>query len=247
MEFEDTNALSQLALEAPVAAMSGLVAPIPTDDFVLPLPSSQSGFAQASRTSADSPRSLRSSGKKSQMSKNFHHGIWRHTIGIVLLLATVFLWTASNFLASVGSLNAQIQMRADGIINQTIFADDSYSKPYFVTYINSSFFSILLLLVAARRIWASGGSIKGAIRGQDQTGHYLPLVGEEGQALVKPRESDGIDGDNASRSPRSQLLIEEPLYSEVLEGASEGPLKVRETLRLSFEFCILWVNKNVHL
>ena len=26
---------------------------------------------------------------------------WRHTLGIILLLSTVFLWTASNFLASV--------------------------------------------------------------------------------------------------------------------------------------------------
>lgn len=26
---------------------------------------------------------------------------WRHAIGIMLLLATVFLWTTSNFLASV--------------------------------------------------------------------------------------------------------------------------------------------------
>lgn len=31
------------------------------------------------------------------------HSRFRHTIGIVLLLATVFLWTASNFLASVRS------------------------------------------------------------------------------------------------------------------------------------------------
>lgn len=26
---------------------------------------------------------------------------WRHTLGITLLLVTVLLWTASNFLASV--------------------------------------------------------------------------------------------------------------------------------------------------
>ena len=33
-------------------------------------------------------------------SKKWRHK-WRHMLGIVLLLATVFLWTASNFLASV--------------------------------------------------------------------------------------------------------------------------------------------------
>lgn len=33
------------------------------------------------------------------------HSRMRHTIGIILLLATVFLWTASNFLASVRGLD----------------------------------------------------------------------------------------------------------------------------------------------
>ena len=31
---------------------------------------------------------------------------WRHTLGILLLLLTVFLWTASNFLASVRGMSA---------------------------------------------------------------------------------------------------------------------------------------------
>ena len=39
--------------------------------------------------------SVWSEGKKPPKSK------WRHAVGILLLLATVFLWTASNFLASV--------------------------------------------------------------------------------------------------------------------------------------------------
>lgn len=152
-------------------------------------------------------------------------GVWRHTIGIILLLATVVLWTASNFLAS------------------TIFADDSYSKPYFVTYVNSSFFSLLLLLVAAKRLWATGGSIKGAIRGHDRSTHYLPIVEEEEQAFIKPDDDGGIQ--EASRSPRSRLLIEEPSKSSGVEGSpSERRLNVRETLKLSFEFCILWFLAN---
>lgn len=123
---------------------------------------------------------------------------------------------------------------------QTIFADDSYSKPYFVTYVNSSFFSVLLLLVAARRLWASGGSIQGVIRGHDRSTHYLPIVEEEEQAFVKPDDQQG--NQEASRSPCSRLLIEEPSNSSGAEqGPLEGRLNVRETLKLSFEFCILWV------
>lgn len=45
-------------------------------------------------------------GKKAQHSK------WRHTVGILLLLVTVVLWTASNFLASVSiSLRIVIAVR----------------------------------------------------------------------------------------------------------------------------------------
>lgn len=47
-----------------------------------------------STTSARSAN-VRQDGKKAQHSK------WRHTVGILLLLVTVVLWTASNFLASV--------------------------------------------------------------------------------------------------------------------------------------------------
>ncbi|KAF6231575.1 hypothetical protein HO173_010327 [Letharia columbiana] len=205
--------------------MSQPLAPVPADDFVLPVPNSRSEDSQAGRRSTDSSwsqRSRMSSHKTPPPHQKPLRGVWRHTIGIILLLATVVLWTASNFLAS------------------TIFADDSYSKPYFVTYVNSSFFSLLLLLVAAKRLWATGGSIKGALRGHDRSTHYLPIVEEEEQAFIKPDDDGGIQ--EASRSPRSRLLIEEPSKSSGVEGSpSERRLNVRETLKLSFEFCILWV------
>ncbi|CAD6593779.1 MAG: hypothetical protein ASARMPREDX12_007631 [Alectoria sarmentosa] len=203
-------------------------APVPTDEFVLPLPNSRSEDSQADRRSTDSSwsqRSRRSSVKRPPPHQIPLRGVWRHTIGTILLLATVVLWTASNFLAS------------------TIFADDSYSKPYFVTYVNSSFFSVLLLPVGAKRLWASGGSIKGAIRGHDRSIHYLPIVEEEQQVSVKPDDEGGVQ--EVSRSPRSRLLIEEPSNSSAVEeNHSEGRLNVRETLKLSFEFCILWFLAN---
>ena len=123
---------------------------------------------------------------------------------------------------------------------QTIFADDSYSKPYFVTYVNSSFFSILLLLVAIRRLWSSGASAQRAVCGHDRSVHYLPVVEEEEQAYIK--HGDGEATQEASGSPCSPFLIEELSKNSGLEpNSSEGRLEVRETLKLSFEFCILWV------
>ncbi|KAJ5705786.1 hypothetical protein N7536_001475 [Penicillium majusculum] len=62
-------------------------------------------------------------------------GIARRTLGIILLLVVVVLWTTSNFLGS------------------TIFADKTYPKPFFVTYTNTSMFMMPLLLIVARRTW----------------------------------------------------------------------------------------------
>lgn len=74
--------------------------------------------------------------------------------------------------------------------------------------------------------------------------HYLPIVGEEEQEAITPNDDEATQG--ANRSPRTRLLIEEPSkISEVQATASDGRLKVRETLRLSFEFCILWVGFTV--
>lgn len=70
--------------------------------------------------------------------------------------------------------------------------------------------------------------------------HYLPLVEEEEPEAITPNDDGATQ--RASGSPRTRLLIEEPsTISEVQATASDGRLNIRETLRLSFEFCILWV------
>lgn len=91
----------QSASGKPVAAMSGTVPPVPADDFVLPIPASELRTVIASRNSSDSSESKKPSERRLSDGKTGLRGVWRHTIGIILLLATVFLWTASNFLASV--------------------------------------------------------------------------------------------------------------------------------------------------
>ncbi|CDM30699.1 hypothetical protein DTO013E5_655 [Penicillium roqueforti] len=63
-------------------------------------------------------------------------GMARRTLGIILLLVVVVLWTTSNFLGS------------------TIFADKTYPNPFFVTYTNTSMFMMPLILIVARRTWA---------------------------------------------------------------------------------------------
>lgn len=90
--------------------MSRPLAPVPADDFVLPVPISRLEGSRTGRRSTDSSwsqRSLNSSKQRPSRHQKPLHGVWRHTIGIVLLLATVVLWTASNFLASVGFIEGK--------------------------------------------------------------------------------------------------------------------------------------------
>ena len=107
---------------------------------------------------------------------------------------------------------------------------------------NSSFFSILLVLVAVKRLWASGGSVQGAIRGQKQASNYAPIAEDEVQTSLKP---DGeLDARSPSRSPQSRLLIEEPTESATSLSSIEGRLNIQETLKLSLEFFMLWFLAN---
>ncbi|KAE9373515.1 hypothetical protein N431DRAFT_337117 [Stipitochalara longipes BDJ] len=150
----------------------------------------------------------------------------RRTLGIFLLFVTVFLWTGSNFLASY------------------IFADNTYSKPYFVTYINTSFFAISLVPIFMRLGHRHGfAHIKTSIweywRGQMDG--YSAL----GAKLTTEGEEEGEDPLSASQT---RLLVEDqagPAMS--LSGEPQRPdeiLSVRETAKLSLEFCLLWFGAN---
>lgn len=60
--------------------------------------------AEGSRLSTSSVRSARELAGITFIGKKTIGGVARRTLGIILLLTTVFLWTVSNFLASVSSL-----------------------------------------------------------------------------------------------------------------------------------------------
>ncbi|KHO00315.1 heme oxygenase-like, multi-helical [Metarhizium album ARSEF 1941] len=65
-------------------------------------------------------------------------GVARRTLGVCLLLLTVFLWTLTNFLASF------------------IFSDHTYDKPFFLVYINTSIFAISLIPMFAKYLVRKG-------------------------------------------------------------------------------------------
>ncbi|MCJ1224270.1 hypothetical protein MMC12_000914 [Toensbergia leucococca] len=206
--------------------MSGNIPPIPpnrAEEFCIPVPSTSS-------PSPPSPTSRGSLLTSTLAERPTIGGLARHTLGIVLLLITVFLWTASNFLASA------------------VFADDTYSNPFFVTYINNAFFSVSLLFIAPRRWWASKRSFKQLIHGNDQSIHYSPILDDQIQA---PSKSDGENEEvrRSSQSSGGRPSLDYQIASsrsseDVKVIVVEDILDVRETAKLSLEFCMVWFVAN---
>ncbi|KAF2723665.1 hypothetical protein K431DRAFT_282762 [Polychaeton citri CBS 116435] len=158
----------------------------------------------------------------------------RRAVGMFLLMLTVFLWTASNFLAS------------------TIFADDTYSKPYFVTYINTASFIIPLIPILIQKAIKHPEEMnhwRNSVRAKLPWMRYSPLgnrAEDESEAPYK------VDGDTEDPMLSSQdLLLPDPMESSqtILArtpscSSSDGQLSLKDTLKLSLEFCMLWFLAN---
>ncbi|OJJ50955.1 hypothetical protein ASPZODRAFT_126931 [Penicilliopsis zonata CBS 506.65] len=150
-------------------------------------------------------------------------GAARRTLGICLLLIVVVLWTASNFLAS------------------DIFADDTYSKPFFVTYVNTAVFIFPLFTIILGRLWKSW-----RLHGLSQMTSWRSLLAqlddahdpirEDGEEAMLHASSfdDGYRGD-AHDEPASIIHDKQ---------AGQSKLGLKATARLSFEFCMLWFLAN---
>jgi solute carrier family 35 protein F5 len=132
------------------------------------------------------------------------------------------LWTASNFLAS------------------TIFADDTYSKPFFVTYVNSSFFILPLIPIVIRKLYENPSEIA----------TLKELIPRDTAGYSKVQATDDGEGESASMlrsgSPsESMLLDDDPVGAHVLsEEMGSERLGLVDTAKLSLEFAFLWFAAN---
>ncbi|KAF7909573.1 uncharacterized protein EAF01_003291 [Botrytis porri] len=157
----------------------------------------------------------------------------RRTLGMVLLGVTVMLWTSSNFLASY------------------IFADNTYSKPYFVTYINTSFFAVSLIPIFLRISREHGWShVKDSAVDyyHDQLSEYrtgLQNLRKGRYRQGSSREDQEYDSMGASHS--RLLSSTDDLDTDLpqpQEQEKEDRLSVSETAKLSLEFSLLWFIAN---
>lgn len=137
----------------------------------------------------------------------------RRTLGIILLLVTVFLWTASNFLTSY------------------IFSDHTYNKPFFAVYINTSVFAASMIPISIKYIIQNGGfrhfrnQALQAWRGR-----------AHGLSSLKPKSED----DDSALGER--LLVSEEEGGLEARGIAEpaGQLSFSETAKFSLQFSIIW-------
>ncbi|MCJ1461917.1 hypothetical protein MMC07_000516 [Pseudocyphellaria aurata] len=177
--------------------------------------------ANSAKPSSSPSRLLESSSTSAFLRRLSVIRLARHTLGLFFLLVTALLYTASNFLAS------------------TIFADNSYSKPYFVTYLNSSVFSVFLVIFAFKRLWATLRSgWEAGYRGQKKFIGYSPLAQSEDQTFLR---QDVEDTSQSSRGPLSHSdNTADPLLIDDCESElREELLNTRETAKLGFQFCLL--------
>ncbi|KIW85980.1 hypothetical protein Z517_01374 [Fonsecaea pedrosoi CBS 271.37] len=159
-------------------------------------------------------------------------GLASHTLGLILLLVVVFLWTMSNFLGS------------------SIFADNTYAKPFFLTYLNTSTFMLgmipTLLQIAYRR-HRNHGDLYDMIRTS-----VLQTVKRTGYRRLSI--IDGTQGDEDGQDFESETFIQKPSRNGSSadigrpghDGVEEGDkhLGIMPTARLAFAFCILWFSAN---
>lgn len=123
-----------------------------------------------------------------------------------------------------------------------MFADNTYSKPYFVTYLNTAMFAFSLIPIFFRLAHQHG--LKN-IRTSAMEYWQGRMDGYSWIGKTADGEEEAEDPMSASQA---RLLIDEDgNHALSMIGDPQGPeemLGVRETAWLSFEFCLLWFAAN---
>ncbi|KIW33786.1 uncharacterized protein PV07_00610 [Cladophialophora immunda] len=161
-------------------------------------------------------------------------GLASHTLGLILLLCVVFLWTMSNFLGS------------------SIFADNTYAKPFFLTYLNTSTFMLAMIPTLVRTAYKrhrERGDLYDTIRA-----NVLRTIKRKGYSRVSSTVDDGQDPEEGQDSDL-ETFIQKPGRNGSNAGVPRRPgrhsveeggkhLGIIPTARLALAFCILWFSAN---
>ncbi|KAL7625786.1 hypothetical protein AAE478_005009 [Parahypoxylon ruwenzoriense] len=147
-------------------------------------------------------------------------GMWnvaRRTLGISLLLLTVFLWTVSNFLASGRK--------------KYIFSDHTYDKPFFLVYINTSIFALSMIPISIKYVLQNGGF--GRVKNLAVQEWRMRYQGVERLKSAAEEEEELTMGE--------RLLVDDEGSLEAADLPRPADrLSFLETARFSLEFCMIW-------
>ncbi|KNE57081.1 hypothetical protein AMAG_02835 [Allomyces macrogynus ATCC 38327] len=142
-------------------------------------------------------------------------GRLRYALGIFFLLCVVGLWVGSSFLMNY------------------LFADDQYFKPFFVTYLNTSTFSVYLLFFAAGALFGRG---KKPTAAHGDAGLSVRTADASAETIAAEGEKPKVEGHVAASAPTGAAGVDLEEEGEVLG--------FRATAWISFQFCWLWFVAN---
>lgn len=142
----------------------------------------------------------------------------RWMLGLFNLSTVVILWVMSS------------------VFVNDLVAVDGYSKPFFITYLNTACFGIYLIPYLRR----SGQSFKELLRRARQEYYCSRPMAVDEIGLYPANVGYGSD-DQLSRSEGAELAGVEP---ELLTKQEEK-MGVYETINLSFQFVMLWFMANL--
>jgi len=156
----------------------------------------------------------------------------RRALGLFCLMVTVCLWTVSSFLAS------------------SIFSDSTYSKPFFVVYINSSIFAISLIPITIRYITRNGGFgeaqnlARQAWRERHQSSERVKTFHDEEAEAFMADDQLTVDDEASLEDFETGGPRRSNASSSHGKSSPDAKLTLWETSWLSLEFSILWVLAN---
>ncbi|KAJ1755425.1 hypothetical protein LPJ58_004219 [Coemansia sp. RSA 1591] len=155
-------------------------------------------------------------------------GYGRHTAGLVLLLGVVLIWVGSSFLVS------------------NLFGEQEFNRPFFITYLNTSTFSLYLVGTCVSRLKsATHRRLARRKRSRSDDGDSAPQQeGIDTAAMAgASRRVNANHGVNAEHRMHARSRSDERLL--LADSATEHKLTTRETVRLGVGFSVLWFAANV--
>ena len=133
-------------------------------------------------------------------------------------------------------------------MGQSVLADDTYSKPYFMTYVNTSFFVLPLIPLFLERQFYKHVSDISNHRTPDvdpKRSEHPESLGEHATSSASLLRPDTNDDEFVDRRDAPNGLTPLERQHGLESGDCSGPpLTPRETFRLSLNFCGLWFLAN---